>query len=157
MAIKKTKKGKSKKLQQQTANRRFFLFAVAFIAIAVCLAIVAYTQRSTVMVVSKNGVSLDVDTVTYDTKGEAPFEAPPGMKFVIIHATLNNTNKEAFNFAPVTQTYLTDSHKNHYDMAPAALTDPIVAGSIAAGEKRVGSISFLVPAEAEGLRIGFNL
>jgi|GEM_PF-2545370 len=156
MAMKKTKKMSRKKACQLTLHRRFLLVAILFIVIAVGVAVFAYTQRSDVMVVSKAGVSFTIDAVRYDTKGSAPFEAPPGMKFVIVHVTLNNTKKEVFNFAPVTQTHLVDSHKNRYDMSPATLTDPITAGSVAAGEKRAGSISFLVPVTAEGLSISFE-
>ncbi len=90
-----------------------------------------------------------------DVEPKAPFPAPDGHKVLVVSVTIRNYSEAAFDFAPVLQTYLTDSNQAHYTMSPSVLTDPISAGKLMPLTETSGELSYLVPNDANRIQFHF--
>ena len=99
---------------------------------------------------------LTINNVQYDQVGRAPFLVPAGMKLVIIDITLKNDSTQEFNFAPVLQTFLSDSQGNQFEMSPTSLENPISAGKLSSTQEVTGSLSYLVPVDQTELYLNFT-
>jgi hypothetical protein len=134
-----------------------FLLSLWVLVILTSLLLIAgYIKHHHTLKVRNGGVTLKIDKVKYDDVGSPPFEAPSGWKFIIIHAVLKNNTDKNFPFAPVIQTYMSDSAEHNYTMSPGILKDPIVAGNIPPHGSRSGELSYLVPNNAKGITLKFQ-
>jgi hypothetical protein len=95
-----------------------------------------------------------VSPVTY-SQGDQTYQPGTTRKYVIVELEVKNPTALPFNFAPVVQTYLTDSKGYKYEMAPAELPNPIEAGPIAPGETIRGQLSYNVPSDVTVLEFHF--
>lgn len=100
-------------------------------------------------------VSMSVISTRQDTKKAKPFVAPTGEYFMVVSVSLVNNSERPFDFAPVLQTYLTDSRQKHYTMSPTILDDPISAGKISPKSQIAGELSYLVPIDSRGITFHF--
>jgi len=100
-------------------------------------------------------IALRIDKpIVYD-QGSYPYIPGTGRRYVIITVHITNHTTSGFAFAPVVQTYLTDSSGARYEMAPTSLDNPIQAGTIAPGRTQNGQLSYAVPNNATNLVLHF--
>jgi hypothetical protein len=95
-----------------------------------------------------------ISPVTY-SQGNQTYQPGTARKYAVVEVEVKNPTAQPFNFAPVVQTYLTDSKGVKYEMAPTELPNPIEAGPIAPGETRRGQLSYNVPNDAGALEFHF--
>jgi len=100
-------------------------------------------------------IALRIDKpIVYD-QGSYPYLPGTGRQYVIITVHITNHTTSGFAFAPVIQTYVTDSSGTRYEMAPTSLDNPIQAGMITPGRTQSGQLSFAVPNNATNLVLHF--
>jgi len=100
-------------------------------------------------------IALRIDKpITYD-HGSYPYLPGTGRQYIVITAHITNHTADHFEFAPVVQTYVTDSSGARYEMAPTSLDNPIQAGTIAPGHTQTGQLSYAVPNNATKLVLHF--
>lgn len=97
-----------------------------------------------------------VTNVRYDAVGTTPYKAPPGLKFAIVTVTIKNSSPEIFDFAPVLQTQVIDEKGQSWPMAPAMMDKPIQAGPFPTNAQRTGTLSYLIPSDAQKVTLKFD-
>lgn len=137
---------KKRQAKIKTASK---LFVIATFVVTLLLALLtAY------LVVHQSNVStiaLRIDKPIVNDQGSYPYLPGTGRHYIIITAHITNHTASNFEFAPVVQTYVTDSSGARYEMAPTSLENPIRAGTIAPGQTQTGQLSYAVPDDATKL------
>ncbi len=100
--------------------------------------------------------SLRVTNVQFDAQGSMPYLAPPGLKFVIVTVEVENGAQDIFDFAPVLQSKVIDESGRSWPMSPAMMAKPIQAGPFPTSAKRIGTLSYLVPAATDRMTFEFD-
>jgi hypothetical protein len=102
-------------------------------------------------------LNVSVHHVSVTTTGVSVFQPQPGDEFVIVDVTVTQYTRNSQWLAPVTQSYVVDSHGTHYQMAPYALDNPFYAGVYDVGQQASGQLSYGVARSARFLKWCYEL